>query len=90
MSILVDVLKEAGTTIAIFVAAWAAWEAKRAADASRASIETQIVHSAMSEYFQNQMVSNIRVLRRWRDLHGENFAAKWFKELENAGQEGQW
>lgn len=89
MCYLLTVFQAIVTVAAIAIAAWSAWEAKRAADASKASIEAQIVHSAMSEYFEQTMVSNIRVLRNWRDKYGDDFAAKWCEEYRNGSQEAK-
>ena len=75
--------------IGIGIAAWAAWEARRAADASKKSIEAQIVYTAMTEYFGKEMVSNLRILRDWKDKYKDNFATKWWHEFKEENPEAK-
>ena len=67
------------TSLAVF----AAWQAKRSADASKEAIKGQIVQTAMIEYSQPQMASDLRTLKDWEKTHKGDFATEWLKQLND-------
>lgn len=79
---MIEVLAQAATVSAAIFAGWAAWEARSAAKASRAAVESQLVYSAMNDYFQPAMAEALRTLRTWVEKHGDDFAKVWLEEFK--------
>lgn len=81
---LLNYLADVGTLAAAIAAFWAAFEARRAATASRIAIEAQVVYVGVSEYFQPQMAEAIQTLRAWEERHRGSFATTWLQEYKQA------
>jgi hypothetical protein len=67
------------STIAAAVSAYFSFRSSRtAADAA----ETNLVLRFRSEYASDQMLTDLRCLREWRELHGHKFAKIWRQKFD--------
>jgi hypothetical protein len=53
-----------------------------AAVATRKAAEGAAVMTIVGEYFQPEMKTALRLLRSWKDTHGQDFAPRWLAALK--------
>ena len=80
-------LADYATLVTAVAAAWAAYESRRSANASRAAAESQVVYQSMIDYFKPEMTDALRTLVKWREGHGDQYPALWLAAFLRGEQE---
>jgi hypothetical protein len=60
------------------ISAWFAWRAVRT---TARVAEAAIVLRLMDDYASTEMLNSLRILRRWKTDHGEDFSLKWINSV---------
>ncbi len=70
------------TAISTFFVAIATFASWRSANASRATLQAQLLSEFMKEYSEAQMCKDLRALRNWRYKYGDKFAEEYINRAK--------